>query len=148
MIVKTLTDNRNRTASEVKSTFSKFGGNLGAPGSVAYIFEQKGVIICKSGLDKDEAGLMAIEAGATDIDDTGDQVMIYTSPRELEKVKEALGELVESAELEMTPSQTIVITDEKKAASVIKLINQLDDLDDVLSVAANFDIDDEILEKI
>lgn len=148
VIVKALTDNRNRTASDVKSTFSKFGGNLGAPGSVAYIFEQKGVIVCKSGIDQDEVSLTAIEAGAADIDDEGDQLVIYTAPNDLEKVKDALGEPVESAELDMTPTQTIAITDEKKAASVMKLINQLDDLDDVLSVSANFDIPDEILDSL
>ena len=148
VIVKALTDNRNRTASDIKSTFSKFGGNLGAPGSVAYIFEQKGVIVCKSGIDQDEVSLTAIEAGAADIDDEGDQLVIYTAPNDLEKVKDALGEPVESAELDMTPTQTIAITDEKKAASVMKLINQLDDLDDVLSVSANFDIPDEILDSL
>lgn len=148
VIVKALTDNRNRTASDVKSTFSKFGGNLGAPGSVAYIFEQKGVIVCKIGIDQDETSLTAIEAGAADIDDSGDQLVIYTAPTDLEKVKDALGGAVESAELDMAPTQTIAITDEKKAASVMKLINQLDDLDDVLSVSANFDIADEILEGL
>lgn len=148
VIVKALTDNRNRTAAEVKSAFSKFGGNLGAPGSVAYIFEQKGVIVCQSGIDKDEAGLMAIEAGAVDIDDAGEQLVVYAAPTDLEKVKDVLGERVESAELDMTPTQTVEIADEKKAASVMKLINQLDDLDDVLGVSANFDIPDEILDNL
>ncbi len=148
VLVKALTDNRNRTAAEVKSSFTKFGGNLGAPGSVAYLFEQKGVIVCRAGIDKDEVGLAAIEAGAADIDDTDEQLVVYTAPGELEKIKDALGEAVESAELDMTPTQTVVIDDEKKAASVMKLINQLDDLDDVLSVSANFDIPGEILDKL
>lgn len=148
VIVKALTDNRNRTSADVKSAFTKFGGNLGSPGSVAYIFEQKGVIMCREGIDKDEASLTAIEAGAADIDDSADQLVVYTSPTDLEKVKEALGELVENAQLDMAPTQTIAITDEKKAASVMKLINQLDDLDDVLNVSANFDIPDEILDKL
>lgn len=148
VIVKALTDNRNRTSADVKSAFSKMGGNLGAPGSVAYIFEQKGVIVCKPVVDKDEASLTAIEAGAADIDETGEQLVVYTAPGDLEKVKEALGEAVETAELDMAPTQTVAITDEKKAASVMKLVNQLDDLDDVLSVSANFDISDEILDKL
>ncbi len=148
VIIKALTDNRNRTSSDVKSAFSKFGGNLGAPGSVAYIFEQKGVVVCKPEVDKDEASLTAIEAGAADIDDEGDRLVIYTAPNDLEKVKDALGEAVESAELDMTPTQTVAIEDEKKAASMMKLINQLDDLDDVLSVSANFDIPEEILDNL
>lgn len=149
IMVKALTDNRNRTASDVKSAFSKMGGNLGASGSVAYLFEQKGVIVCNSGIDKDQASLAAIEAGANDIDDSGDQLIVYTTPTEIEKVKAALGEEnVESAELDMTPAQTVEITDEKKATSTLKLVETLDDLDDVLSVSANFDIPEEILNKL
>lgn len=149
IMVKALTDNRNRTASDVKSAFSKMGGNLGASGSVAYLFEQKGVIVCKEGIDKDTVGLTAIEAGATDIDDLSDQLIIYTATSDLEKIKETIGEdNVESAELDMTATQTVEITDEKKAASTMKLVDTLDDLDDVLSVSANFDIPEEILNKL
>lgn len=149
IMVKALTDNRNRTASDVKSAFSKMGGNLGASGSVAYLFEQKGVIVCNSGIDKDQASLVAIEAGANDIDESGEQLIVYTTPTEIEKVKAALGEEnVESAELDMTPTQTVEITDEKKATSTLKLVETLDDLDDVLSVSANFDIPEEILNKL
>lgn len=148
VLVKALSDNRNRTAADVKSALTKMGGSLGAPGSVSYLFAQKGVIICKQGIDKDETALAAIEAGAADIDDGGDQLVIYTMPRDLEKVKEALGEAVESAELDMAPTQTVKIDDEKKAASVMKLIDTLDDIDDVISVSANFDIPDEVLDKL
>lgn len=148
IMAKALTDNRNRTGSDVKSVFAKYGGNLGASGSVAYLFEQKGVIVCKSGLDKDEVALMAIDAGAQDVDDSGEQVVVYTTPAELEALRESLGDMVESAELAMVPSQTIHIADEKKAQSLMKLLDALDDLDDVVSVTANYDIDDSLLNTL
>lgn len=148
IMARALTDNRNRTGPEVKSTFTKFGGNLGATGSVAYLFEQKGVIICKPGLDKDEVALAAIDAGAADIDDSGNKVIIYTNAPELEKVKDALGDMVESAELEMIASQTISVDDAHKAQTLMKLIDALDDIDDVVSVTANYDISDEIMSKL
>ncbi len=149
ILVRAVTDNRNRTAADVKSIFSKFNGNLGAPGSVSYMFESRGVIMAKPGADKDELSLMAIDAGALDIDDTGDQLIIYTQPNDLEKIKELLGEdNIESSELEMAAKQRIKIDEESKASSVLKMIDALDELDDVISVDANFDIPDEILEKI
>jgi len=148
VIVKALTDNRNRTGADVKSSFSKFGGNLGAPGSVSYLFEQKGIILCKAGIDKEEAELAAIEAGAADIDDSGEQLVVFTAPTDLEKVRDALGDAVESANIEQTASQTITVDDEKKASSLMKMIDVLDELDDVVSVSANFDIPEEILEKL
>lgn len=148
IMARALTDNRNRTGPEIKSTFTKFGGNLGATGSVAYLFEQKGIIVCKPGIDKDEVTLKAIDAGAADIDDSGDQVIIYTKPNELEQIREKLGEDVESADVEMSPSQTISVDDVKKAQTLIKLIDALDDIDDVVSVTANYDISDEIMSQL
>lgn len=149
VMVEALTDNRNRTASDVKSTFSKYGGNLGSTGSVAYMFDKKGVILCTVSADKDDMSLMAIEAGATDIDDSGDQLVVYTTPKDLEAVKEALGETnVESADIELVPNQTVRVEDEGKARSIMKLISFLDDLDDVSSVTANFDIPDDLLERV
>ncbi|QQS26858.1 YebC/PmpR family DNA-binding transcriptional regulator [bacterium] len=149
VMVEALTDNRNRTASDVKSTFSKYGGNLGSTGSVAYMFDKKGVILCRVSADKDDMSLMAIEAGATDIDDSGDQLVVYTTPKDLEVVKEALGETnVESADIELVPNQTVRVEDEGKARSIMKLISFLDDLDDVSSVTANFDISDDLLERV
>lgn len=149
VLVKALTDNRNRTGADVKSTFSKYGGNLGSTGSVGYLFETKGVIYTRADIDRDEVGLEAIEAGATDIDDTGEQLIVYTAPTDLEKVRDALGEaIVESAQIEQTATQTVVVSDEKKASSLLKMIEALDDLDDVVSVSANFDIPEEILDKL
>ena len=144
VLVRAVTDNRNRTAADVKSTFSKFGGNLGASGSVSYLFEQKGVIVTKAGIDADEVALAAIDAGAADVDDSEDQLVIYTTSQNLEQVKEAIGEEnIESAELEMIASQKIAINDSSKASSVLKLMSALDDIDDVVAVDANFDISEE-----
>ena len=149
IMVKALTDNRNRTGAEVKSTFSKHGGNLGAPGSVSYMFEQKGVIVCKPGLDSDELSLLAIEAGADDIDDSGDQLVIYTGPSSLEKIRDAVGEdNVESAEVKQEPSQTVMVEDASKAKTILNLMEALDDLDDVVDVTSNFDISEEILNSL
>ncbi len=148
VMVEALTDNRNRTASDVKSTFSKYGGNLGSTGSVAYMFDKKGLILCKASADKDEMSLVAIEAGAADIDDSGDQLVVYTAPKDLEAVKEALGEdNVDTADVELVPNQTVRVEDEGKARSIMKLISFLDDLDDVSSVVANFDIPDDVLDR-
>ncbi len=149
IMVKALSDNRNRTSPEVKSTFSKHGGTMGGQGSVAYLFEKKGVIICRPEADKDEMSLMAIEAGADDIDDSGEQLIIYTQPNKLEEVRDALGEdNVESAEVKQEPSQTIVVDDEGKAKTLLNLMEALDDLDDVVEVTSNFDIPEEILNKL
>lgn len=149
IMVKALSDNRNRTGPEIKSTFTKHGGSMGGQGSVAYLFEQKGVIICKPEFDKDELSLMAIEAGADDIDDSGEQLVIYSSPDNLEKVRDALGEdKVESAEVKQEPSQTVTVDDESKAKTILNLMEALDDLDDVVEVTSNFDIPEDILKNI
>lgn len=149
IMAKALTDNRNRTAAEIRSTFAKYGGNLGASGSVAYLFEQKGEIIIKPGVDKESMSLKAIEAGAEDIDDSSDQLIIYTQPNQLESLKQSLGEEnIESSEIIMDPKQTVKIADESKAKSLLKLIDSLEDNDDVINVSANYDIDDSILKSI
>ncbi len=149
VIVRAVTDNRNRTAADVKSVFSKHGGNLGGLGSVSYMFEQRGVIVASREADRDAVSLAAIDTGASDIDDSGDQLFIYTTPTDLEKVKEAIGnDNIESAELEMHAAQQVRVDDEGKARSVLKLIDALDDIDDVVSVDANFDIPDDVLDKI
>lgn len=148
VLAKALSNNRNRTGADVKSTFAKYGGNLGAPGSVSYMFEQKGVIVCKSGLDKDDIALSAIDAGAQDVDDSGDQVIVYTKPSDLEEIRDKLVDHVESADVEMSPSQTVVVDDTKKAQTLLRLIDALDDLDDVVSVTSNYDIPDDILNSL
>lgn len=147
IMVKALSDNRNRTGADVKSTFTKYGGNLGATGSVSYLFEPKGVIVCEPG-ETDSIVLSAIEAGADDVDDNGEQVVVYTKPSELEAVKDKLGDLAESADVENIASQTIQVDDEKKAQTLMRLIDTLDDLDDVISVTGNYDIPEEIMSKL
>ena len=149
IMVKALSDNRNRTSPEIKSTFSKHGGSMGGQGSVAYLFEQKGVIICKPDAEKDNLSLAAIEAGADDIDDTGQQLVIFTSPNKLENVRDALGkDNIDSAEVKQEPSQTVVVEDESKAKTILNLMEALDDLDDVVEVTSNFDIPESILSKL
>lgn len=149
VMVRALTDNRNRTGADVKSAFSKFGGNLGAPGSVSYLFEQKGVVVCHAASDREALELAAIDAGALDIDDRGGQLAGYTSPNDVEKMREALGaDNVESAEVEKIATQTVRLEDEKKASSLMKMIDMLEDNDDVVEVSANYDIPDEVMEKL
>ncbi len=148
VMVKALTDNRNRTAADVKVAFSKHGGSLGGQGSVAYMFESKGVIYCKPSADVDEVSLAAIEAGATDIDDSGEQLVIYTTANQLEVVRQAVGEeAIESADVEMVPSQTVAVTDPQKVRTIMRLLEALEDLDDVANVTANFDITEDLLEQ-
>ncbi len=149
IMVKALSDNRNRTTPEVKSAFAKHGGSLGAQGSVSYLFEQKGVIVCTPEANKDEHSLTAIEAGADDINDTGEQLVIYTTPEKFEAVRDAIGQAnIESAELKQEPSQTIIVEDEGKAKTILNLMEALDELDDVVEVTSNFDISDEIMHKL
>jgi YebC/PmpR family DNA-binding regulatory protein len=149
LYVHVLTDNRNRAASDVRSTFSKHNGNLGEPGSVGYLFEQKGLILV--GGDEDDVMLTALEAGAEDIRDGGDGLWeVITEAGDLRPVKDALvaaGFEVDSADVTQLPS-TLVPVEERDAKKVLRLIDALDDLDDVQSVFSNYDIDDAVMEKV
>ena len=145
LLVQILTDNRNRAASDVRSTFTRNGGNLGEPGSVAYLFDQKGYILVAG--DEDEVMMAALEAGAEDVRASGDQFEVISAPSDLGAVREALvnaGLEPESAEVTHLPSTTIELN-EKNANQVLRLVDALDDLDDVQEVYGNFDIPDEIL---
>jgi YebC/PmpR family DNA-binding regulatory protein len=150
VIVAAMTDNRNRTASEIRSAFNKAGGSLS---SVAWQFEQKGVIgIPLNGRDPDETTLAAIDAGAADVGapDAG-SIIITTEPANLESVRSALaaaGYDAESAELSMEPTTTIPVTDEKSAKAVLQFMERLEDLDDVQNVYANFDIPADLMEQL
>ncbi len=148
VIVEVLTDNRNRTVSEIRHIFSKGGGNLGASGCVAYLFDKKGVLIyAHEGLDVDAVMDAAIEANALDVIEEGDAVQVQTSPEAFESVKAALeakGFVPESAELSMAPQTTLKLTG-KEAQAMLKLFEVLDDHEDVKQVYANFDIADEEL---
>jgi YebC/PmpR family DNA-binding regulatory protein len=150
VIVAAMTDNRNRTASEVRSVFNKSGGSLSP---VAWQFEQKGVItVPLNGRDPDEVTLAAIDAGAADVGaPEGGALEITTEPTELEAVRTALaasGYDAESAELSMEPTTTVEITDEKQAKAVLQFLERLEDLDDVQNVYANFDIPAELMERL
>ena len=150
VIVAAMTDNRNRTASEIRSAFNKAGGSLS---SVAWQFEQKGVIsIPLNGRDPDEITLAAIDAGAADVGapDAG-SIIVTTEPADLESVRVALavaGYEAESAELSMEPTTTVAVTDEKSAKAVLQFMERLEDLDDVQNVYANFDIPADLMEQL
>ncbi len=152
VLVETITDNRQRTVAEVRHIFAKRGGNLGEPGSVAWIFEKKGLIVVeKDKVDEDTLMAAALEAEAEDISDAGSEWEIETSPEELTRVKKALedkGIEILSAKVTMVPSNIVKVEDEKKAQQLIALMNALEENDDVQNVYANFDIPDELLEKV
>lgn len=148
LYVQILTDNRNRAASDVRTAFSRNGGSLGEPGSVAYLFEQKGYII--AGGDEDEVMLAALDAGAEDIRPSGEQFEVITAPTDLGAVREALasaGIEIDTAEVTQLPSTAIEL-EEETARQVLRLVDALEDLDDVQSVYGNFDISDEVLEAV
>lgn len=150
VIVAAMTDNRNRTASEVRSVFNKSGGSL-TP--VAWQFEQRGVIdLPLGGRDADEVTLAAIDAGAVDVSSPdGDAIVVYTEPADLETVRRALtdaGHEPASAELSMEPTTKVEIADERLARQVLQFLERLEDLDDVQNVYANFDIPAELMESL
>lgn len=151
VLVECQTDNKNRTISEVRHCFSKYNGNLGANGCVSYIFDRKGVIVLDGErCDMDSVEEAAIEAGAEDIEQDGDIITVTTEMADLNTVTAALTEAglpVTSSELQQIPN-TLSKVEEKDALTLMKLINHMDDLDDVSNVYANFDIDDEVMAKI
>jgi YebC/PmpR family DNA-binding regulatory protein len=146
MMVETVTDNRNRTVSDIRHLFGKYGGNLGATGCVSYLFETKGVLVFDT-TDADSVRLMeaAIEANALDVEEDESLVEVQTAPEGFESVKQALraaGFEPQSAELTRTATSTVRI-EGSEAQSMLRLYEELDDLDDVKSVHANFDISEE-----
>ncbi len=151
VLVETQTDNRNRTAAEVRSMFTKSGGQLAGSGAVAWQFEQRGVIsVPRAGVDADEVALMAIDAGAADIDTDADPIEVYAEPGDLEAVRRALesaGVKVESAEIAMIAKNTVEL-DAHKARQALRLVEMLEDLDDVQRVTANFDIPEEVFAEV
>ena len=151
LYVETLSDNRNRTGSEGRSLLSKNGGSLAEPGSVAWQFERKGIILMPGEIDEDEIMMVALEAGAEDLVDEGGIWRLTCDPSVLSEVRLALetAELkFNSADVTMLPTTTVAIDNESDARSVLKVIDLLDDLDDVQDVYANFDIADEIFDAL
>ncbi len=151
IMVDCLTDNRNRTVAEVRHAFSKFGGNLGADGSVSYLFNHVGQLMFAAGSDEDAVMEAAIEAGAEDVVVDPDQsIEVLTEPSVFEEVRDkimSVGLTPESANLTMRASTNAEL-DAKEAASMIKMLEMLDDIDDVQQVYSNADISDEILEQL
>jgi len=152
VFVECLTDNTNRTYTNIRTAFNKGGGNLGKSGVVAWMFDRKGVItINLEEKDADEAELSAIEAGANDIQINNGIMEIYTTPNDLstvvDKMKES-GFEIENAEAQMIPNQTVEIIDESTAKKIINFMDVLDDDMDVNIVSSNFDISDDMIKKI
>ena len=152
VLVEALTDNRNRTASEVRHAFTKHGGNLGTAGAVAWQFDRRGVVLV-SGDDADDEELLlaAADAGADDVEADGSSFVVTSSPEALTAVREAIeaaGFSVESAELALIPKTTVAIEDERIARQVLRLVEGLEESDDVQDVYANFDIPETVLEAV
>jgi len=150
LLVEALTDNRNRTGSEVRHLFSKHGGSLGEPGSVAYLFDRQGVITVDARRWSEDDLMVAIDAGALDIETDDDVFEVLTEPADLARVRAALeGAGIEPQRAELTQRpKTRVPVDEAQAAKLMRLIDALDDNDDVNEVHANYDIDAAVLERL
>ena len=151
IIVRAYTDNRNRTVGEIRHLFTKHGGNLGETNSVAWMFQRRGMIVVdKEGRDEDRVMEVALEAGAEDFSDTGESFEILTAPESLEQVRQALEDAdlaASSTEVTMVPNNTVRLTG-KDAAAALKLLEVLEEIEDVQNVSANLDVDPEELEKL
>ena len=152
VIVEALTDNKNRTAADVRHLFAKHGGNLGTDGSVSWQFERRGVVVVPAdGVDEDELFMAAADGGADDIEQDGAVFQITSAPEQFGPVRgavEAAGFTVESAELMLVPKTTVAVDDESKARQVMRLVDALEENDDVQDVYANFDIPEQVLEAV
>jgi YebC/PmpR family DNA-binding regulatory protein len=153
VIAECLTDNRNRTTSEVKNVFTRNGGSLAEPGAVAWQFHRKGMIIVDktAGVDEDDLMLAALDAGAEDVNDQGDTFEVTTAPSDFTRVRDALGEAgipMASADLTMIATTAVPLTTEADARKVLRVLDALEDNDDVQNVYANFDIPDEIFQAV
>jgi YebC/PmpR family DNA-binding regulatory protein len=150
ILVEALTDNRNRTSADVRHAFTKHHGSLGEPGSVAWIFEKRGVIVVDGGRYGEDDLIVAIDAGAEDVREDGEQLRVISEPSDLSAVREALegaGVEPQSAELTMEPKSTVEVKG-TEAEWLIKLVDALEEHDDVNEVHANFDVPAEVLEKL
>jgi YebC/PmpR family DNA-binding regulatory protein len=148
MIVECLSDNRNRTGADVRNVFSKNGGSMAEPGAVSWQFDRKGVVILPKKKSEDEVMEVALEAGAEDLVDQGDAWQVTSAPQDLNAVRAALDEAgidIDSADLTMLPSSTVELDNEGDARNVLRLLDALEDLDDVQNVYANFDIPDALM---
>ena len=152
VIVQCLTDNRNRTSAEIKNLFSRNGGSFAEPGAVSWQFERKGIVILdKAAATEDDLMLAAADAGAEDIQDLGEEWQVTTPPTELHAVRTAIeeaGMTVRSGDLTMIPTTSVALDSESQAKTMLRLMDALEDHDDVEAVYANFDIPDAVLEAV
>ncbi len=151
LYVEVLSDNRNRTGSDIRSLLQKNGGSLAEPGAVAWQFGRKGVVILPRTIEEDDLMMVALEAGAEDLADDGDTWQLTCEPTDLPQLRTALEEAgitFDSADVTMLPTQTVELADAAAAKSVLNLIDILDDHDDVQDVFSNFDIPDEIMQAM
>jgi YebC/PmpR family DNA-binding regulatory protein len=151
VLVEAVTDNRNRTAADIRHIFAKNDGNLGTSGAVSWLFERKGVILVPESADEEDVMLVAADAGAEDVSREGSSYEVICAPDDLQAVRAALEEAgieVESAELTMLPKTTIQIEDEAAARKLLRLMDALDENDDVQDVYANFDMPEGILQAV
>lgn len=152
VLVECMTDNKNRTVGEVRHAFSKHGGNLGESGCVAWMFDKKGsLLVDKETIDEEKLMDLALEAGAEDVVEEESEFQVLTAPEDFEAVREALegdGVAFLEAAVSMIPQNTVDVTEEKVAKQLLKMMELLEDCDDVQNVHANFDIPDEVMENI
>lgn len=151
VVIEAMTDNRNRTAGDIRSYFTKYNGSLGATGCVGWMFDQRGVITFDESVDFDKLFEAAINLDALDVTEEDDTYKVITSPEKFQAVVEGLeaaGFTSQSADLLRIPQNTVEVTDEKTADQVLKLLDKLEEHDDVQNVYANFDISDDIIQKL
>ncbi|MEK7447252.1 MAG: YebC/PmpR family DNA-binding transcriptional regulator [Patescibacteria group bacterium] len=149
ILVGTVTDNKNRTSGDVRSTLTKYGGRMADAGSVSWVFDQQGQIVIQD--TSEGVQLIAIDGGASDVEEEDGKLFIYCDVSSIRKIKESLEEVgvkIESAEITYRPKNYVKIENENTASKILKLIDLLENLDDVTEVYANFDIPDDILEKV
>jgi YebC/PmpR family DNA-binding regulatory protein len=151
VLIDVLTDNRNRTGSEVRSLMKRHGGSISEPGAVAWQFERKGIVVVPRAVEEDDLMLVALDAGADDIADEGDTWRVTTEPSDLPAVRTALegaGIAVDSADTTMLPTSTVPLDTAEAAKAVLRVIDALEELDDVQDVYANFDVPDDVLQGV
>ncbi len=152
VLVECMTDNKNRTVADVRHYFSKSGGNLGESGCVSWMFDRKGsIVVDKTTISEDELMDHALEAGADDVVEEENEFQVVTDPDDFENVREALAAkniVFLEASVSMIPKNVVDVTDEKVARQILKLLENLEDCDDVQNVYANFDIPDELMESL
>lgn len=151
VMIEAATDNRNRTSQEIKNIFDRGGGSLAGPGSVAFNFENKGLIVVKKETNSQEQILKLIDLGAEEVEETETEIEVYTSPNKLKEIRAKLEEAgfsIVSVEFYLKPKTLQTVTDPKEAAKVLMFLDQLEDHDDVQKVSANVDIPDEVIKNV